>query len=204
MKGTLDNLQIGTYGWSYQDWRGSFYPEDLPEEWELDFYNNAFHVVLVPLNQWMAWQDDEVADCVDAVDENFRFYLRLEGELTEEGHKQLAMLKSNLQGLLAGLVVFSESWLPENSIQGIPVSLVSKQLRLSGWHHQLGTNQLSGSPVGYIDELIEDGKWQASLLRDFMQSLPGDLSGAPFFIGGESINMAQVANLKVVGEVLGY
>ncbi|MDX1347380.1 MAG: hypothetical protein R3189_03910 [Thiomicrorhabdus chilensis] len=204
MRGTLDNLQIGTCGWSHQDWRGSFYPQDLPEEWELDFYNNAFHVVLVQLDQWVAWQDDEVTECIEAVDENFRFYLQLESELNAEGHKQLGKLKSGLQGLLGGLVVFSESWLPETSIQGVPVSLVSKQLRLPGWQLRLGENQLSGHAFGYIDELKQDGKWQASMLQDFMQSLPGDLSGAPFFIGGESINMAQVANLKVVAEVLGY
>jgi uncharacterized protein YecE (DUF72 family) len=46
------NLYVGTSGYSYKEWKGSFYPEDLPEKQMLHYYggqyktveiNNTFH-----------------------------------------------------------------------------------------------------------------------------------------------------------------
>jgi uncharacterized protein YecE (DUF72 family) len=36
---------IGTSGWSYADWKGVFYPKDLPEHEFLDFYAQCFPTV---------------------------------------------------------------------------------------------------------------------------------------------------------------
>jgi uncharacterized protein YecE (DUF72 family) len=39
------NLYVGTSGYSYKPWRGSFYPEDLPEKQMLHFYGQNFRSV---------------------------------------------------------------------------------------------------------------------------------------------------------------
>jgi uncharacterized protein YecE (DUF72 family) len=39
------NLYVGTSGYSYKPWRGSFYPEDLPEKQMLRFYGQNFRSV---------------------------------------------------------------------------------------------------------------------------------------------------------------
>ena len=36
------NLLIGTSGWSYRSWRGRFFPRDLPERRQLEFYAQQF------------------------------------------------------------------------------------------------------------------------------------------------------------------
>jgi uncharacterized protein YecE (DUF72 family) len=36
---------IGTSGWQYRDWRGAFYPEDLPQKEWLEFYCRHFRTV---------------------------------------------------------------------------------------------------------------------------------------------------------------
>lgn len=36
---------IGTSGWSYEHWKGVFYPADLPAASKLDFYSSQFSVV---------------------------------------------------------------------------------------------------------------------------------------------------------------
>ena len=36
---------IGTSGWQYRDWRGSFYPEDLPQKEWLEWYCRHFRTV---------------------------------------------------------------------------------------------------------------------------------------------------------------
>ena len=41
-------LLIGACDWRYPEWVGSFYPDDLPEEWKLGFYSNEFRVVMLP------------------------------------------------------------------------------------------------------------------------------------------------------------
>lgn len=38
-------LYVGTSGWSYEHWRGRFYPEDMPERDWFDFYTRRFGTV---------------------------------------------------------------------------------------------------------------------------------------------------------------
>lgn len=39
------NQYVGTSGYSYKEWKGSFYPEDLPEKQMLRFYGERFRTV---------------------------------------------------------------------------------------------------------------------------------------------------------------
>ena len=39
------SIRIGTSGWEYAHWRGSFYPRDLPRERWLEFYADRFDTV---------------------------------------------------------------------------------------------------------------------------------------------------------------
>ncbi len=48
-------LQIGSYGWQYQSWNNSFYPEDLPMDWQFAYYANAYSVIMIP---WTLAQDN--------------------------------------------------------------------------------------------------------------------------------------------------
>ncbi|MDH5778448.1 MAG: hypothetical protein OEZ33_09565, partial [Gammaproteobacteria bacterium] len=51
-------IAMGAYGWQYPAWSDDFYPEDLPEEWQLGFYGNEFPVVMFPADYWQ--QDDAI------------------------------------------------------------------------------------------------------------------------------------------------
>lgn len=48
---------IGACGWQHKGWSGAFYPEDLPEEWQLGYYGNEFPVVIVPADYWATEAD---------------------------------------------------------------------------------------------------------------------------------------------------
>lgn len=41
----MPNVRVGTSGWSYEHWRGPFYPKDLPQPKWLDFYCTQFDTV---------------------------------------------------------------------------------------------------------------------------------------------------------------
>src|SRR5262245_28727696 len=38
-------LRVGCSGWVYKDWRGKFYPEQLPQSRWLEYYVTAFNTV---------------------------------------------------------------------------------------------------------------------------------------------------------------
>ena len=46
------SLNIGAYGWKHENWSGGFYPDDLPQDWQLTYSSNAFNCVLVPVEYW--------------------------------------------------------------------------------------------------------------------------------------------------------
>lgn len=41
------NVFIGCSGWNYKDWKGKFYPEDLPQKEWLEYYTGIFNTVEV-------------------------------------------------------------------------------------------------------------------------------------------------------------
>jgi uncharacterized protein YecE (DUF72 family) len=64
------NLYVGTSGYSYKEWKGSFYPEDLPAKQMLHYYSEHFRTV--EINQTFnampkpavlkGWTDEVTAD----------------------------------------------------------------------------------------------------------------------------------------------
>ncbi len=58
---------IGARGWRHAGWQDSFYPHDLPQDWQLSYYSNEFSVVVIRAQEW-AQIDDMSAlreDCAD-------------------------------------------------------------------------------------------------------------------------------------------
>ncbi len=219
----VESLYIGTFGWRHDDWRGSFYPDDLPEEWQFDYFSNAFRVVLVPQEEWLTWSDETLCELQESIETPFYMYLELK-EAGLPNHffehacevmpldvcaelEQLKRVLSVLASSVAGLVVWSELEFTQRLLLDKPVTLVSRQYALPGWLWKKGGVCFSGHPLGVVFQLSSDGKEQVALLNDFMDSLSGVKAGTvshvPFIVGGK-INMQQVANLKTVGELLGY
>lgn len=66
---------LGAIGWEHDAWCGAFYPDDLPSEWRLSFYNTEFECVYLPYATWghatvetlSQWREDTLA--------RFRFLL---------------------------------------------------------------------------------------------------------------------------------
>jgi hypothetical protein len=68
---------IGTYGWDVDQWVGSFYPEELPDDWRLAYYSSLLPAVLVPA-ETSRRMNPELAQqwCADT-DEKFQFIVEL-------------------------------------------------------------------------------------------------------------------------------
>jgi uncharacterized protein YecE (DUF72 family) len=76
------NLYVGTSGYSYKEWNGSFYPEELPAKQMLRFYGKRFKTVEINNTFYRmpkaavleAWANDVPAD--------FRFVLKASRRIT--------------------------------------------------------------------------------------------------------------------------
>lgn len=66
---------LGAIGWEHAHWIGTFYPEDLPPEWRLAYYNTRFDCVYLPYPQWAHTPEDVLAAWRAETLERFRFLL---------------------------------------------------------------------------------------------------------------------------------
>lgn len=69
----MAEVRIGTSGWSYPHWRGSFYPEDLRVKDQLAFYAGRFSTTEINGSFYKLPTDKAVAGWRDAVPEGFVF-----------------------------------------------------------------------------------------------------------------------------------
>jgi len=103
------SISIGAYGWRHKHWLTSFYPDDLPEDWQLTFYSNEFNAVMVPSVYWSEHSIvNTIVDCeqwLDSVHDNFDFYVQCQAEMfdvlpAEEILDQLKILRPQLAALV--------------------------------------------------------------------------------------------------------
>ncbi len=66
---------IGSAGWEHPQWAGCFYPDELPPEWRLTFYNTAFPCVYLAYEAWSGRDLQTLSAWVEDTLERFRFVL---------------------------------------------------------------------------------------------------------------------------------
>lgn len=47
-------VYVGAVDWAHAAWQGGFYPDDLPDDWLLSYYNTQFQAVYLPASAWQA------------------------------------------------------------------------------------------------------------------------------------------------------
>lgn len=76
------NLFVGTSGYSYKEWRGSFYPQDLPEKQMLHFYGQQFSTVEINNTFYRMPRPSVLEAWVHEVPPDFRFELKAPQRIT--------------------------------------------------------------------------------------------------------------------------
>lgn len=113
------NLHVGTSGYSYKEWKGNFYPEDLPAKEMLAYYAQRLPAVEINNTFYRLPQTSMIENWRDQVPENFRFSIKATQRITHikrlkncaEETKYLIETASLLRERL-GVVLFQ---LPPNS-----------------------------------------------------------------------------------------
>jgi uncharacterized protein YecE (DUF72 family) len=75
-------IRIGSCAWSFDDWRGVFYPDDLPESHWLEFYAGHFPAIEVDSTFHAVPNEATVRRWSEATPASFRFICKLPRQIT--------------------------------------------------------------------------------------------------------------------------
>src|SRR5205085_7007481 len=76
------NLYVGTSGYCYKEWRGTFYPEDMPEKQMLHFYGERFRSVEINNTFYRMPKASVLEAWANEVPANFKFVLKAPQRIT--------------------------------------------------------------------------------------------------------------------------
>lgn len=76
------NILVGTSGWSYKEWKGSFYPAKIPAEEMLRFYAKHFPAVEVNNSFYRIPAERVLATWAEQVPDSFRFIMKASRRVT--------------------------------------------------------------------------------------------------------------------------
>jgi uncharacterized protein YecE (DUF72 family) len=97
-------LYVGTSGFSYKEWKGSFYPRDLPNHQMLRFYGTHFRAVEINSTFKRLPTSSVLETWAGAVPGDFKFALKASEQITHYRRlKDVGSLVSDLFGVAAAL-----------------------------------------------------------------------------------------------------
>lgn len=76
------NLYVGTSGYAYKEWKGSFYPDDLPAKQFLKYYGERFRTCEINATFYRIPKSSVVAAWAAEVPGEFRFVLKASQRIT--------------------------------------------------------------------------------------------------------------------------
>src|SRR5216117_1333820 len=76
------NLPVGTSGYSYKEWKGNFYPEDLPSKEMLAYYSRQLPAVEINNTFYRLPQASMIENWRDKVQPEFRFSIKATQRIT--------------------------------------------------------------------------------------------------------------------------
>lgn len=79
------NLRVGTSGYAYDEWKGIFYPEDLPKKDRLRYYGERLNSVEINNTFYRMPKAEMLAGWAEVVPEDFLFVLKASRRITHNG-----------------------------------------------------------------------------------------------------------------------
>jgi len=98
----LSLIKIGTSGFDYDDWRGFFYPDDLPKKQFLVYYSERFDVLELNFSHYSMPTADRLGSMVDRTEGRVEFAVKAHRSMTHDrtaGETDVARFKEALTPL---------------------------------------------------------------------------------------------------------
>jgi len=143
------DLFVGTSGFSYKEWKGKFYPADLPASEWLRFYAERFRSVEINNTFYRMPKKEVLASWADQVPDGFRFVIKAPRRIThikrlKEVESEAGFLFENLGALgsrLGPVLVQLPPNLPKDTVRldaflaAVPEGLsLAFEFRNPSWH----------------------------------------------------------------------
>ncbi|MCX8063513.1 MAG: DUF72 domain-containing protein [Anaerolineales bacterium] len=77
---------VGTSGWNYPDWRGSFYPPNLPQRRWLEYYATQFNALEINATFYRKFNEQTYRNWFARTSDGFRFVLKAPRTITHVKH----------------------------------------------------------------------------------------------------------------------
>lgn len=78
------SFYIGTSGFSYKEWKGRFYPADLPASKMLEYYSSHFNAVEINNTFYRMPREEMLSGWRETVPDTFRFVLKAPRRITHQ------------------------------------------------------------------------------------------------------------------------
>jgi uncharacterized protein YecE (DUF72 family) len=99
------DLYVGTSGYSYKEWKGTFYPKDLPDRQMLRFYGERFRAVEINSTFYGMPRAAVLAAWAEAVPGDFKFVLKAPRQITHlQGLKDVGDLVAHVLEVAGALM----------------------------------------------------------------------------------------------------
>jgi uncharacterized protein YecE (DUF72 family) len=75
-------VRLGALDWRFPAWRGAFYPADMPQEWQLTYFNTQYNCTFLEQAVWQQASAAEMKQWHADTHERFRFLLEADASHT--------------------------------------------------------------------------------------------------------------------------
>lgn len=205
----MENTLIGTKGWSHKTWLGSFYPDDMPVDWQLDYYSNQFACVLVTQQEWEQWSTEQIVEIANNLAEETFFITLLVSTCKKD---QLKKIKKVLGNLFHGVLVTKYLDFYSNDL-AVEITIKSRDARINtkltnnrlttNWQFQYENNFYTGFPLIELNLAKLSIVEQKELLINLSQSFPKTINGGLIYITNIEENTQKIEDFKILAELLG-
>lgn len=210
MANVIENVLVGAKGWSAERWNDEFYPDDMPEDWQLDYYGQHFKSLLLPQSEWQNWNAELIED-LEVLHEPEDFFITFElSSFNEASLEQLKYLKALLNDKAYGVLIMNLSQATVNLLgdtlipDGYRLTACAPRPQIMGWSCDSHEGVLTGEPLFLIRMAGYSPKEMKELIMPFLNSLPeGSTAGSVFVVDDQASSQA-VQDLKLLVELLGY
>ena len=208
MAAKIENLAIVPFEWQSSALEQGFYPEDLPEDWRLDYYCGQFRVVFIESSQWLGQSDSAQTlrdELEDYLLESTRLIFKVDwaAQTREQVENTFNQLANEVKDATLAFLVASESDVPPSHLCGCPVTLFSSTLVLpDAWQAECGAAKLSGWPLALVDQIPEDNKQVVTWLQSVLQAWPDDVM--VIALQGDAWQASTLTQAQAVAELLGH
>ena len=179
-------VNIGTSGYSYEDWREVFYPKELPKSKMLEFYTQHFTIVELNATYYTIPNYTVFERLAQKIPPDFEFIVKVNKETThvrKENEKAISSLMSSLQPLIESkkfkglLAQFPYSFKnnesnrkhlvqTKNFIGDHPLFV---EFRNNTWNNDSLPKFLDGHDIGYVN--VDEPKLSGLLpMQDYVSS----------------------------------